>query len=291
MIAELFAIVAPIFVCAGLGFGWAKSKRAWDTGFVTTLTYYIGTPCLVFATLTGTPLEAAAFSQMAGAAVVALAGFLIVSSAVLLIARLPFRPYLPSLIFPNAGNMGLPLCLFAFGDVGLALGIAYFTITSVSNFTLGVWISSGSGSAGGLLRTPLIYAVLAALAFMVWEIDVPRWLSNTTHLIGGLTIPLILITLGVSLAQLKVANVTRAVAFSLLRLGMGIGVGFGVALLFGLEGMERGIMILQSSMPVAVFNYLFAQRYDNSPADVAGMVVVSTTLSFATLPLLLLLVL
>ncbi len=291
MIGELFAIVAPIFVCAGLGFAWAKTKRAWDTEFVTTLTYYIGTPCLVFATLTGTPLEAAAFSQMAGAAVVALAGFLIVSSLILLVARLPFRPYLPALIFPNAGNMGLPLCLFAFGDVGLALGIAYFTITSVSNFTLGVWISSGSGSPGMLLRTPLIYAVLAALAFMTWEVEVPRWLGNTTHLVGGLTIPLILITLGVSLAQLKVANATRAVVFSLLRLGMGIAVGMAVASLFGLEGMERGIMILQSSMPVAVFNYLFAQRYDNSPADVAGMVVVSTTLSFATLPLLLLLVL
>ncbi len=291
MTFQLLAIIAPIFVCAALGYAWARTKRTWDTEFVTTLTYYIGTPCLVFSTLTSTPLTASAFVAMAGAAGAALGGFLVIGVIVLLVFRLPLRPYLPPLIFPNAGNMGLPLCLFAFGDAGLALGIAYFTVTSVSNFTLGVWISSGSTSPKQFLKTPLIYAVAAALAAMVTATEVPLWIANTTDLIGGLTIPLILITLGVSLAKLKVSNIRRSFGLSIFRLVLGFGVGWGIAYMFGFDGMERGVVILQSAMPVAVFNYLFAQRYNNAPEDVAGTVVVSTALSFLSMPLLLMVVL
>lgn len=290
MITALFSIVAPIFITAGLGFGWARSKRTWDTEFVTTLTYYIGTPCLVFSTLTGTPLTASAFATLALASLAVLGLCLIVALALLMLFRQPFRAYLPAMIFPNAGNMGLPLCLFAFGDVGLALAIAYFSVTSIANFTLGVWIASGRTSPVELLKTPLIYAVAAALVFMSFDLKVPLWIDNTCQLIGGLTIPLILITLGVSLAGLKVANLPRAFLLSLFRLGLGLGAGLAVASIFGFEGLERGVIVLQSAMPVAVFNYLFAQRYGNSPEQVAGLVVVSTTLSFATLPLLLLLV-
>jgi malate permease and related proteins len=290
LIAQLFAIMAPVLVCVGIGIVWAKRNHAWDTEFITRLTYYVGTPFLVFSTLTGTGLDSAAFSEMAGAALLALAGFVLFSLPVLWIFRLAPKTYLPGLIFPNSGNTGLPLCLFAFGEPGLALGIAYFTVTSISNFTLGQWISSGNLSPLELLKTPLIYAVAIALIFMIWKIEVPLWLANTSSLIGSLTIPLILITLGVSLANLKITRLKRATLLSAFRLIMGLGVGVGVAMIFGLEGTARGVVILDSAMPVAVFNYLFAQRYDNSPGDVAGMVVVSTILSFLTLPALLMLV-
>jgi hypothetical protein len=289
--SQLFAIIAPIFISAALGFGWARSKRAWDTEAITTLTYYIGTPMLVFSTLTSTPLTATAFFAMAGAALAALGGFVIFGVLALLVFRLPVRQHLAPLIFPNAGNMGLPLCLFAFGDPGLALGIAYFTVTSISNFTLGIWINSGAGSPLQVFRTPLIYAIAAALGLMISEQEVPLWLANTTELIGALTIPLILITLGVSLARLKVSNIRRASGLAIFRLLMGFGVGLAVAHLFGFEGVARGVVILQSAMPVAVFAFLFAQRYNNSPEDVAGAVVVSTALSFLSMPLLLLAIL
>ena len=64
----------------------------------------------------------------------------------------------------------------------------------------------------------------------------------------------------------------------------GFGLAVLVANLFGLEGVERGVLILQLSMPVAVFNYLLALRYQREPGEVAGMVVLSTLLSFVLLP-------
>ena len=64
-------------------------------------------------------------------------------------------------------------------------------------------------------------------------------------------------------------------------------IGFGMAQLLGFSGVARGVLILQCAMPVAVFNYLLAQRYDRSPEQVASVVVVSTLLTAVTLPLLL----
>ena len=93
--------------------------------------------------------------------------------------------------------------------------------------------------------------------------------------------------LGVSLARLTVTGVARAVLLSLVRIGGGLAVGLVLVYAFGLEGPAAGVVPIQTSMPVAVFNYLFAQYYDNSPSEVAGLVVVSTAISFATLPVLL----
>jgi hypothetical protein len=88
-----------------------------------------------------------------------------------------------------------------------------------------------------------------------------------------------------------VRSLKRALGISTVRLGLGFLVGVGLAWAFDLDRVTAGVVILQCSMPVAVFNYLFAKLYERSAEDVAGMVVVSTILSFATLPLLLLLIL
>ena len=97
-----------------------------------------------------------------------------------------------------------------------------------------------------------------------------------------------LFALGVSLAGLSVSHIRLATGLSILRLVMGFAVGYGLATLFGLEGVERGVLILECTMPVAVFNYLFSLRYERAHSHVAGMVLISTLLSFVTLPALLL---
>lgn len=190
-------------------------------------------------------------------------------------------------MLPNTGNMGLPLCLFAFGDIGLALGIAYFTISALLQFTVGISIAAGGMSVKRALSTPHIYVVSLAVLLLWTGTTLPEWVSNTVHLIGQFTIPLMLLFLGVSLARLTVQGVGRAVILSVVRIGGGLAVGVLLVWAFGLTGPAAGVVLIQSSMPVAVFNYLFAQYYDNSPAEVAGLVVVSTAISFATLPFLL----
>ncbi|MBK8906629.1 MAG: AEC family transporter [Rhodospirillales bacterium] len=287
MLSDLFAIVAPVFVCAGIGYGWTRVGRAFETEFVTTLVTNIAAPCLVFHTLATLTVGGAAFATMAGAAVAALIVCGLVSAAVLKVAGLPLRSYLPPLMWPNTGNMGLPLNFLAFGEVGLGLAIAVFCVNSATHFTAGVAIVSGHASLRRLAQVPVLYAVAAALVFMASGTTPPAWITNTTKLLGGITIPTMLIALGVSLGRLGVQRLPVSLGLAMLRLALGFTVGVTLAWLLGLEGPARGVLIIQASMPAAVFNYLFAQRYGRSPEEVAGLVVLSTALSFATLPLLL----
>src|SRR5262245_6874196 len=291
MYAGLAAIIAPVLVCCGLGYLWARLGRPFDTQFATALVTNIGTPCLIASTLTRLQVGLDGLAEIGGAALAAFACFAVIGLVVLRSARLPLAALLPSMIFPNAGNMGLPLCLFAFGQAGLALAIVYFAVFSVLNFTVGVAIAAGSFAPRRLLRLPLIYVVLASLLIVAFRIELPAWLANSLQLLAGLTIPLMLIALGVSLAQLKAANLWRSLALSLVRFAAGVGVGLGLAWLFGLSDRARGVLIIQSAMPVAVFNYLFAVVYNRSPGEVAGMVLLSTLISFAGLPFVLLLAL
>jgi len=206
---------------------------------------------------------------------------------ILKIFSLDQRAFLPGQIFPNVGNMGLPLCLLAFGDEGLALGLTYFTVNIVFGFTVGIAISSGAMSFREILRNPMFWTVIVTVSLVFAGIESPAWLYNTTDLIGGLTIPLMLIALGVSLARFKITSIKRSISLSVMRLALGFATGNAIALLMGLEGAARGILIMQCSMPVAVFAYLFAMRYDRQPEEVAATVVISTLMTFALLPALL----
>lgn len=291
MILELLTIISPVIICALIGYAWCKKGLSFDVDQVTTLVTFIGTPCLVFSTLTNVEIEQAAFTQMALGTAVTVISFGVFGAVILRPFGLHLPTYLPPVVWANMGNMGLPLCLFAFGQEGLALAITYFAVNVVMLFTIGVAVSAGSFSITKLLKLPFIYSVAAALVFMLTDAEVPRWVANTTDLLGGLTIPLMLIMLGVSLASLKIASMKRATAISVLRLVLGFLVGWGTAVALGMEGAARGVLILEAAMPVAVYNYLFAMRYNRAPEEIAGMIVISTVISFATLPALLVFVL
>lgn len=287
MIADLFAITAPVFVCAAIGFVWARRDLPFDNAFATALVSNIAFPCLIFGTLARLDIDPQAFSRMALATLATVVVSGAAAAVFVAAARQPQRVFLPPLVFGNTGNVGLPLCLFAFGEEGLALGIIYFAVFLVIQFTAGISIVSGRVSFAMLLRTPVLWAALLGVAAQVTGIRPPVWIDNTVGLLGDIAIPLMLLALGVSLAKLAVTGVGRAVAMSLARLGIGFGAGVAIAGLFGLEGPARGVLILESAMPVAVVNYLFAERYGGNAEEVAGLVVISTALSFLTLPLLL----
>ena len=217
----------------------------------------------------------------------ALAGFALVAAIVLPLAGLRVKTFLPSLTFPNNGNLGLPLAAYAFGAEGLSYAIVFYAICMIGQFTVGQAIAAGKANWVGMLRLPLIYAVLLGVAVSVCRVPLPLWVINTISLIGGMTIPLMLLMLGSSLARLRVEMMSRAIALSVLRIGVGACIGYGIAALFHLDGAARPVLIMQCAMPVAVYNYLFAQKWNNQPEEVASLVVVSTFVSIVSVPALL----
>ncbi len=287
MFSVIASILAPVFISVCIGFFWVRRGNPYDTKLITSLVTYFGTPCLLFYSLSTVQLAPETLLDMGVAALLANIAFIITGGLVLAIFRLPQRVFLQTLSFPNVGNVGLPLCYLAFGQEGLALGVTFFAIYVVFQMTVGVTFVSGNFSSRVFFKMPVIPATILAASFLFTGTQVPEWLYNTTKLIGDLTIPLMLITLGVSLSRLKVRRLKTPVFLSLLRLGMGFGVGIALVVLMKLSGPAAGVVILQCSMPAAVFCYLFAQVYDQQPEEVAGVVIVSTLLGFLFLPVLL----
>ncbi|MEO7387162.1 MAG: AEC family transporter [Gammaproteobacteria bacterium] len=291
MFAQLIPILAPIFLITLLGYGWARSGVPFQREFLTALVMNIGVPCLILNGTQHLNADASVFLSMLGYALLALVFCALVGSVALRALGQPLRSYLPPIAFGNAGNLGLPLCLFAFGQQGLGLAIGFYLVGSVSQFLAGPLFQGRQPVWRTLLTTPVNYAAVVGVGLLAADVSLPLWLTNTVALLAGFAIPLMMLALGHSLGSFHVQRLPIAAGIAVGRLGLGLLVGYLITLAFGLTGIERGVVLVQSSMPVAVFNYLLAARYERHPEDIAGAIVISTLLAFAGLPLLLLLVL
>lgn len=296
MLSDLLAILAPIVITTSIGYIWGKSGAAFPTEFVSHIVMNIGTPCLIVGAMAKVQLDPGTIGQVALATALAMTAMGLLGWLLIRRLGLDIPSFLPPLVFPNNGNMGLPLCLFAFGQAGLALALGSFMVMMIATFTLGLWlVASSEGGAlkrlGEVARQPVIYAMALAVVLLVTQTQVPRWLGNTLDLLGGIAIPLMTIALGVSLAGLKIHFWQRSLLFSCVRVFGGLLLGYLACLAIGLEGVPRKVVLLQSAMPVAVFNYLLALRYNHRPDEVAAMVLVSTLVAFIGLPFLLIVIL
>ena len=161
--SELSAIILPVFICAGIGLFWSRTDQKFESDLVSTLVYKIAVPCLIIAIFAKVHLTPDAVAAVAGAALVIYLLTAAAAASVLRLVRLPMPSYLPSLIFPMVGSMGLPICLFAFGEDGLALALVFFTLGAIGTFTIGAAIAAGSVSWSKLISEPAIWAALLCL--------------------------------------------------------------------------------------------------------------------------------
>jgi len=284
MIAELAGVLLPVFAIVALGFGWRKSGIAFEREFVTRLVLNVAGPCLIIDSLSTMTLPLATVGRMGLAGVAMFGATILAALVVLRLARMPVRTFLPCVGIGNTGNLGLSVCLFAFGEEGLGLGVAVFVANSFGQFTLTPMLQSGRSPWRTLVTEPIIYGAVIGTALLFTGTELPAWTGRTVGLLGDLMIPLMLLAVGNTLGGLTVKRLPFASRWAVVRLALGFLVALGVAELFGLEGAARGVLILQGSMPAAMFSYLFAARYDRAPDEVAGIVLLSTLFSVVTLP-------
>ena len=284
-------IVAPVFLLAGIGFVWVKLGFEYRVQFVTQLAMTLSVPCLIFTSLMQTQIDPKALTTLSAAAVVAYGVLTLAMLVLIRAARLETRTYTAPMIFGNTGNLGLPLALFAFGETGLGYAVVVFAIMAIWSFTFGIWLVSGGGSVLKVLREPLVAATLLGGLFLWQGWQTPTFLTNTLTLVGQLAIPLMLITLGVAVARLTPGRIGLSMLLSLVKLVLCAGIGWAVGLWFGLDDTALAVLVLQVATPVAVTSYLLAEKYGADAQAVAGLVVVSTLLSVAGLPVLLALLL
>lgn len=280
-------IVTPVFVLAFIGYLWARSGKEYPLEFITKLTMGLSVPCLVFTALMQADIQPDALTALLAASTLSYVALAIALWVGLRLAGLDIRTYLAPLIFGNTGNLGLPLAFFAFGDAGLGAAIVVFAVMIIGSFTYGIWLVSGGGSLLQILKEPLVGATLLGGLFLWQGWQTPEVVTNTLELIGQIAIPVMLITLGVAVAGLNGSGLLRASFWSFVKLALSILFSLGIGIYFDLDHIALSVLVLQISTPVAVTSFFLAEKYGADSASVAGLVVISTVMSVAALPLLL----
>ena len=282
---KLVEVLFPVFSTVAIGYWYGKKDPKFDTKFITTFAGNVGLPCAIFYFLTSSNIEFDLFLRFSYYITLYVAIFAFIGIIILKILNKDIYRLLPPLILPNTGNMGMPICLFAYGKMGIALATATTAMILVFHFSIGILLASRKFSIKPLINCVPIYALIISLFFVYFEIQSPKFLENATFLIGYSTIFLVLMSLGVALSKLKVFLFKETLIYSLIRVLVGPVVGFGFVNFFNLTGVEAGVMFIQASMPSAVLTYLVAKIYSPKKISnsIASTVALSTFLSFFSL--------
>jgi len=285
LLIKLFEVLFPVFLIIGIGYWYGKKDPKFNTKFITTFAGNFGLPSIIFYSLTTTNISFEFFLRFSYYITLYVAIFAIIGLIILRILNKDIYRLLPPLILPNTGNMGMPLCLFAYGKIGLAIATSITAMILVFHFSLNILLASKKFSLKPLLNCVPMYALLISLLFVYFKIPAPKFLENATFLIGYSTIFLVLMSLGVALSKLKVFSIKETIIYSFIRVILGPIVGLTFVKFFNLTGVEAGVMFIQSSMPSAVLTFLVSEIYSPKKISnsIASTVALSTFLSFFTL--------
>ena len=284
---KLFEVVFPVFFIVGIGYYLGKKDKKFDTTFITNFAANVGTPAMVIYAITSTGISFELFKNYFFYYLLAILGFILLGIATLFILNTKdIIRELPPFIMPNTGNMGLPICLFAYGSQGLGVAAVVSSLIVLFHFTVGIFLADRKFNFSVLAKSPPFYAILISVLFLYFEINMPKAIINLTELLTYATIFLILMSLGIALTKLKVFSFKKALYSSLVRVIFGPLIGYAIILYFDLSGFAAGVLLIQAAMPSAVLNYLIASMYSPKAIvdSVASTIVVSTIMSFITIP-------
>ena len=284
---KLFEVLSPVFFIVGIGYFLGKQKSDIDTTFITNYSANFGAPALFIFAITSSGVTYSVFSEYFIYSVIALICFAITGVIFLFFMKKDISRELPPFFLPNTGNMGIPICLFAYGSLGMGVAAAISSLVVLLHFTLNVFLAKKQFDFKVVLKSPSFYVILITIALLYFEIDTPLFVTNTVMLLSYAMIVLILMSLGVALTQMKVFSLKSALISSIGRVIVGPIIGIILINFFNLSGFAAGVLLIQASMPSAILTYLIASMY--SPKEIvdniSSMIVVSTLMSLITIPI------
>ena len=285
---KLIEVLFPVFFVVGIGYYLGKKKPDFDNSFITTFASNIGTPAMVIYSITSTGITFEQYTTYFIYYLITIAGFGLTGIIILyLLKTKDIIREIPVFLLPNNGNMGIPICLFAYGSQGLGIAASISSLIILLHFTLGVFLADRKIDFNILIKNPPFYAIIFSVTFIYFDLEMPKAIINLTELLTYTAIVLILMSLGIALTKLKVFSFTNSIIASIGRVIIGPIIGFLIIIFFDLSGFGAGVILIQSAMPSAILNYLIGSMY--SPKEIvdniASTIVVSTLMSFITVPI------
>ena len=283
MLLRIVSIIFPLFAIVLAGWLYGRRHRP-DMAFANQLNMDVFVPALVFAALVGKSFELETYQALAlgGIAVVLGSGALAWPLARLL--KDDTQTFLPPMMFNNSGNMGLPLAVLAFGEAALPAAVVLFLVENLLHFSLGIWMLDHRARLANLWRMPMMLAALAGLAASLSGIVLWPPLLTAIRMLGDISIPLLLFTLGVRLADASFHAWGIGVAGAVARPALGMLIAWGAGWALGLPPQHQALLLVFGALPPAVLNYVFAERYRQEPDKVASIVMVGNVAALIFIP-------
>lgn len=283
MVTQIFNIIFPIFIIVLIGYLYGR-RHAPDMAAANKVNIDIFVPALIFDVLSGKDFNLGDYQLLAlGAALVVLGSGLLAWP----IARLlnyQFKTFVPPMMFNNSGNMGLPLALFAFGETALPAAVILFIVGNTLHFSLGMKMLDSRSSLISLLKIPMLIATLAGLTVAITPIQIPVLIATPIEMLGQVSIPLMLFSLGVRLIHVDWRawriGLTGAIACPL----TGILIALALGELLPLDESQFAILLVFGALPPGVLNFMIAERFNQEPEQVASIVMMGNLTSMVVIP-------
>ncbi len=283
MLLRIFSIVFPVFAIAALGYLYGRRKRP-SMAVANQLNMDIFLPALVFSALASKEFDLAAHSELALAGLVVIVGSGLLAWPVGRLLGVDVRTLVPPMMFNNAGNMGLPLALLAFGEEILPAAIVLFVLEVSLHFSLGVYILDHRTHLMRMLRMPVIVATIVGLAFSTTGLTLPAPVQTMIKMLGDISIPLLLFALGVRLTDVSFKEWRLGVLGAVLCPLTGLAMVWLVLQVLDLPPAQQGLLIVFGALPPAVLNYIVAEQYEQEPEKVASIVMLGNLGALLVMP-------
>jgi predicted permease len=295
LLGVLYNVLAPIFIIIGLAVlldrRFALEPRVFSRAVI-----YLFSPCLVFGGIARSELKADELRQILAMAALSTLLIALVGWGETRLFRLDRKlasGFMLSVVLVNAGNYGLPLNDFAFGQGGMQRAIVFFVVSAMISNTVGVYLASrGAASVRrslfNVLTVPLPYAAVLGFLFNIKDIALPLPLDRAVTILGQAAVPGMLIVLGLQLSRTSVrGRVGPILLATVTRLGVAPLIAIVLAALIGLSGLTRQVSILQVSMPTAAMAGVLATEFSSDAEFTSAVILVSTLMSIVSLSILL----
>lgn len=300
-IMELLLIVLPVFLVFGIGYISQKLLNM-DIKSISAMSLYILLPLLTFDTfyrneLTVDYLYLFIFSIVI---TVILIGITVLAGWFMKSTKEDISAILLGALFPNSGNYGAPVMLFALGAVAFDYAIVLMVLHGFIISTVGIFIASFGGGATisvkdaivSIFRIPVIYGAIAGIAFQLGNITIDEKLMDIIQMTGNAAIPVVMLILGMQLAQIKKENFElkniNAVIF--IRMIISPVVAMILVLFMPVDETMKIVFIVLNAMPVAANSTMLAVQFNVKPNLVSFSTLITTLLSLLTIPLFLYLI-
>lgn len=282
-LAHLIGIVLPVYTIIAIGYLYSRWRQQ-DMTAANHINMTVLLPALIFHVLSGSQTRLGEYGGLALGALGIIFGSGVLAWLFAKTARLPYKTFVPPMMFSNAGNIGLPIAVFAFGEQALPAAVVLLVIENGLHFTLGIYLMDHRAAPFKVLTQPTILATIVGLVFahQQWRLPVP--LNETVGMLGQASIPLLLFALGTRMTRIDFGEWRIGMLGAIVCPLTGVAMFLILRPFLELTPLQAGMLLVFSVLPPAVLNFLVAEQYRQEPGKVAAIVLIGNLAGLVTLP-------